>query len=164
MNLVIGSGDISSLMMGVNTKGYQDLMRKFLDENKPYYNSFASPIDALRTGAILEFNYLNHLDDNYFFQYKSTSKEMSVFTSSIDFAKIQNAELIDFDELKTIFLPDYIDLIVPLKNKPESEFLPFIKKKFKKYYEQIQCQLMCSNLESANLFFLVYRSQNQKRP
>ena len=35
MNLIIGSGDISALMAGINTKTHGDLMRKFVAEDKP---------------------------------------------------------------------------------------------------------------------------------
>lgn len=154
MNLTIGSGDISSLMSGINTKTFGDLIRKFVDENKPYYNALASPIDALRTGAILESNYLRLLDDDYFIQYKVTSEKMDVFTSSLDFAKINNGFLVDFDELKSINFSDYIDIIEPLILLDENQQLEVIKKKFKKYYNQVQIQLFCSNLQSANLVFL----------
>lgn len=158
MVLTIGSGDIAFLMMGNNTKGYQDLLRRFVADDRPYWNSFASPIDALRTGAILEFNYLNHLPENYIFQKKSVCKNMDVFVSSIDFAAIENGQIVDFDELKTIYFPDFLDLIVPNKDSDEDIYLPMIKSKFKKNYEQIQCQLMCSDLDSANLVFLSVKS------
>ena len=154
MNLTIGSGDVAALMAGKNTKTFGDLMRKFVDENKPYYNALASPIDALRTGAILEKNYLLTLDDDYFTQYKVQNNEMDVFVSSLDFAKISGGAVVDFDELKTISLPDFIDLVEPLKYLSNSEQIVVIKKKFKKYYEQVQIQLFCSNLDSANLVFL----------
>lgn len=165
MVLTIGSGDIAYLLMGNDTAGYQDLLRRFVSENRPYWNSFASPIDALRTGAILEYNYLNHLSDDYIFQKKTIFEEMDVFVSSIDFAKIENGEIVDFDELKTMFLPDFMDLIVPLSNEPEEIYLPIIKSKFKKNYNQIQCQMMCSKLDSANLVFmsvLSYDDENNK--
>ena len=162
MNLTIGSGDISSLMAGIDTKTYGDLMRKFVDENKPYYNAIASPIDALRTGAILETNYLKLLSDDYFIQYKVTNKEMDVFVSSLDFAKINNGKVVDFDELKTIHFTDYITLIQPLQSMDEKQQNEYIKKKFKKYYNQVQTQLFCSNLKSANLVFLSVDSYNDE--
>lgn len=152
MNLTLGSGDISALMSGINTKAYKDLLRKFIDEDKPYYNALASPIDALRTGEILQSNYLLTLSDDYFIQYKATSKEMDVFTSSIDFAKINNGEIVDFDELKTIHLTDFIDIVQPIAES--NYYLDTIKSKFKKYYYQVQCQLYCAELDSANLVFL----------
>lgn len=158
MNLTIGSGDISALMAGKDTKTFGDLMRKFVDENKPYYNALASPIDALRTGAILEQNYLKLLSDDYFIQYKVSNEEMDVFTSSLDFAKINGGKVVDFDELKTIHLTDYIDYIQTLIPLSQEKQQHVIKKTFKKYYNQIQIQLFCSNLESANLVFLAVDS------
>jgi len=140
--------------MGTDTKGYQDFLRKFVSDEKPNYNSFASPIDALRTGAILEQRYLLTLGNDYFCQWKSTYSEMDVFTSSIDFAKINDGEIVDFDELKTIWLTDYLDIIQPLEQLSISEYTQVLKKKFKQNYEQIQAQLMCSGLLSANLVFL----------
>lgn len=162
MNLTIGSGDISALMAGINTKTYGDLMRKFVDDYKPYYNALASPIDALRTGAILEQNYLKILTDDYFIQYKVTNDEMDVFTSSLDFAKINGGKIVDFDELKTIHFTDYIELIQPLINKSQEEQQAIISKTFKKYYNQVQIQLFCSKLESANLVFLSVDSYNDE--
>jgi len=154
MNLYIGSGDIKNVLMDSKTKGYQDFMRKFVSDEKPIYNAFSSPIDALRTGAILEQRYLLTLSNDYFCQWKETFKEMNVFTSSIDFAKIQNGFIVDFDELKTIWLTDFLDLIQPLKELSQKEYTEVLKKKFKQNYEQIQAQLMCSDLQSANLVFL----------
>lgn len=154
MNLTIGSGDISDLMSGIHTKGYQDLLRKFVDEGSPYYNALASPIDALRTGEILQSNYLLTLSDDYFIQYKATSKEMDVFTSSIDFAKINNGEIVDFDELKTIHLTDFIDIVQPTSELSGWDQTSAIAKTFKKYYNQIQIQMYCADIKSANLVFL----------
>lgn len=154
MNLVIGSGDIVHLLMGKQTKGYQDFIRKFVAEDKPYYNALSSPIDALRTGAILEERYALIIPDDYYCQYKCKYDEMDVFVSSIDFARINNGNIVDFDELKTMFLIDYLEMIEPIKNADKSVYLPIIKKSFGKYYNQVQCQLMCSGLDEANLVFL----------
>ena len=158
MNLTIGSGDISALMAGINTKTFGDLMRKFVDENKPYYNALASPIDALRTGAILEQNYLKLLSDDYFIQYKATNEEMDVFTSSLDFAKINGGKVVDFDEMKTINFSDYIGLIHPMIGLDEKEQKSLLLKNFKKNYYQVQIQLFCSKLESANIVFVAVDS------
>lgn len=158
MNLTIGSGDISALLMDKKTKGFQDLIRKFVSENAPYYNAIASPIDACRTGAILEDRYLQILPNDYFTQYKVTCSEMDVFTSSLDFALINGGKLIDFDELKTLSLNDYIEIISPLSD----DYIHVIKKTFAKYYNQVQCQLMCSGLESANLVFLAVESYDDE--
>lgn len=158
MNLVIGSGEVKKILMDKSSKGYQEFLQKFVSNEKVNYNSFASPIDALRTGAILESRYLLTLPENYYCQYKSTFPEMDVFTSSIDFAKIEVGKIVDFDELKTIWLTDFLELIQPLKNKNQKEQTDFLKKKFKDNYEQLQCQLMCSELENANLVFLSVES------
>ena len=154
MNLTIGSGDITALMAGNHTKAYQDLWRKFTADGKPYYNALASPIDALRAGAILEDRYLLTLPNDYFIQHKVTSKEMDVFTSSLDFARIEKGIVSDFDELKTIYFPDFIDKIEPYRNASPSDCISMIKKEFKKYYQQVQIQLYCSGLSSAYLVFL----------
>lgn len=162
MNLTIGSGDISALMIGKSTKGYQDFIRKFVEDGKPYYNALASPIDALRTGAILEDRYLLTLPDNYYIQVKVTCIEMDVFTSSLDFAKIEKGVVSDFDELKTLSFFDFIEIIEPLRFSDEKEYLPVIKKTFKKYYNQVQCQLMCSGIEECNLVFLAVETYDDE--
>ena len=139
--MYIGSGDIHALMSGKETKSHSSLMQRFVSGVKPNYNAYASPIDALRTGAILEDRYLLTLPDNYFAQYIVTSEEMNVFKCSLDFAKIEKGKLVDFDELKTLALSDYLEFIEP-------------KKKHKSYYNQVQEQLYCTKLESCNLVFL----------
>lgn len=159
MNLVIGSGDISALMAGKNTVAFQNLLRKFVAAEKPFYNALASPVDALRTGAILEKRYLALLPDNYMVQYKVTNPEMDVFTSSIDFAKIEGGKIVDFDELKSMYFADFVELIEPIRN---SDYMDVIKKKFKKYYNQVQIQLFCSGLDSANLVFIPVYSYNDE--
>lgn len=158
MIMKIGSGDVKDLLSGRQTKGYAKLWRKFVDENPPHYNSFVSPIDALRTGAILEDNYLEFLGGGYYAQYKSVSKELNVFISSIDFAKFEGGRVVDFDELKTIWLTDYLEVIKPAKLLGEKEQIEFIKKRFKANYNQVQFQLFCEGLESANLSFLSVES------
>lgn len=158
MILSLGSGDTTKLLSGKITKGFGDLLRKFVAEDREYWNSFASPIDALRTGAILEIRYLDTLEDGYFCQYKSTCKEFDCLTGSLDFAKIEAGKVVDFDELKTIFLTEYIDAIVPLKTLPEKDQIAVLKKKFKNNYNQVQFQLLCSGLDSANLVFLSVES------
>lgn len=162
MNLTIGSGDVGSIMAGIHTKAYQNFLRKFVAEDKPYYNALASPIHALRTGAILEDNYLRYLPENYYPQYKATSKEMDCFTSSIDFAKIEKGEIVDFDELKTMFFADYIEIIEPLKGEAPEVYLPVIKKKFKKHYQQVQDQMFCADLQCCNLVFLIVNTYDDE--
>lgn len=151
--MYIGSGDIHALMSGKNTKSHIALMQRFVSGIKPYYNAFASPIDALRTGAILENRYLLTLPENYFTQYVVKSNEMDVFKCSIDFAKIEKGELTDFDELKTLYLSDYLDFIEPIKHDNKA-LVEYVRKKHKAYYYQVQEQLYCTQLESCNLVFL----------
>lgn len=151
--MYIGSGDIHALMSGKNTKSHIALMQRFVSGIKPYYNAFVSPIDALRTGAILENRYLLTLPENYFTQYVVKSNDMDVFKCSIDFAKIEKGKLIDFDELKTLYLSDYLDFIEPIKHDNKA-LVEYVRKKHKAYYYQVQEQLYCTQLESCNLVFL----------
>lgn len=151
--MYIGSGDIHALLSGKETKSHISLMQRFVSGVKPTYNAYASPIDALRTGAILENRYLLTLPDNYFAQYVVISKEMDVFKCSLDFAKIEKGKLVDFDELKTLALSDYLEFIEPIKTD-NNALIDYVKKKHKSYYNQVQEQLYCTKLESCNLVFL----------
>ena len=154
--MYIGSGDVGSLMAGLNTKAQINLLKRFVSDEIPYYNAKASPIDALRTGAILEDRYQLILDDSYYPQCKSISKEMDVFKCSLDFAKIQNSVIVDFDELKTCSFTDFLNL-EPFRNDNKSG-VDYIKKKYKKYYNQVQQQLYCTELNSANMVLLAVYS------
>ena len=151
--MYIGSGDIHALMSGKNTKSHISLIQRFVSGVKPHYNAFASPIEALRTGAILEDRYLLTLPENYFTQYVVQSTEMDVFKCSLDFARIEKGNLIDFDELKTIYLMDYLEQIEPIRNN-NAALVEYVIKKHKAYYYQVQEQLYCTGLESCNLVFL----------
>lgn len=151
--MYIGSGDVHALMSGKESKSHISLMQRFVSGIKPNYNAYASPIDALRTGAILENRYLLTLPDNYFTQYVVESEDMDVFKCSLDFAKIEKGILVDFDELKTIALSDYLEFIEPIKND-NNALIDYIRKKHKSYYNQVQEQLYCTKLESCNLVFL----------
>ena len=119
MSLIIGSGDVARLISGKKTKGYRELWKKFIDTEVPYYNALASPIDALRTGAILEIPYLNFLGDDYYPQVKVDCESQNVLRVSLDFAKFMKGKLVDFEELKTIFLTDFIEIIRPMKEKDQ---------------------------------------------
>lgn len=152
MNLRIGSGDTAHLLAGKTTKGYSALWQKFVADNPPYYNAKASPIDALRIGAILEDRYYLSLPDGFYPQWKATCDEMDVLGASLDFAKLDGGKVVDFEELKTISFNDFIDIIQPLANNPDA--VKVLKTKFKKYYNQVQEQLLCTDLESALLVFL----------
>lgn len=151
-SMYIGSGDVHALMSGKDTASHLNLLRRFVSGVKPYYNAKASPIDALRTGAILEDRYLLTLPENYFTQFVVYSEEMNVFKCSLDFAKIENGKVVDFDELKTVYLSDYLEF-EEIKGSSH-QTLSYICKKYKSYYHQIQQQLYCTGLNEANLVFL----------
>lgn len=151
--MYIGSGDVHALMMGKDTKGHLSLLQRFVSDDIPYYNAKASPIDALRTGAILEDRYLQILPDDYFVQYVVRSDEMDVFKCSLDFARINDGRVVDFDELKTISFNDYIDQVQPIRDDNDA-LLAYLRKKHKAYYYQVQEQLFCTHLDACNLVFL----------
>lgn len=158
--MYIGSGDIAALMSGKDSQSHLSLLRRFVSGIKPYYNAKASPIDALRTGAILEDRYLLILPDNYFSQYVCVSSEMDVFKCSLDFAKIECANVVDFDELKTVYLSDYLEF--EQFKEDDTALLSYIKKKYKHYYNQVQEQLYCTGLKSCNLVFLSVTSYSDE--
>ena len=153
VSMYIGSGDVHALMMGKDTKGHLSLLQRFVSDDIPYYNAKASPIDALRTGAILEDRYLQILPDDYFVQYVVRSDEMDVFKCSLDFARINDGRVVDFDELKTISFNDYIDQVQPIRDDNDA-LLEYLRKKHKAYYYQVQEQLFCTHLDACNLVFL----------
>lgn len=64
----------------------------------------------------------------------------------LDFAKLSKGKVCDFDELKSISLNDYMDLM-PYKDDYD-ERLKYIKKRYKHYYNQVQEQLMCRHRKS----------------
>ncbi|WP_293666527.1 hypothetical protein [uncultured Parabacteroides sp.] len=150
--MYIGSGDVVALMSKKDSQSHISLLRRFVSGIKPYYNARASPIDALRTGAILEDRYLLVLPDNYFAQYVCVSEEMNVFKCSLDFAKIEKGTVVDFDELKSVYLSDYLEF-EQHKENPDA-LLAYVKKKYKHYYYQVQEQLFCTKLSECNLVFL----------
>jgi len=155
-SMYIGSGDVGALMMGKDTDGHIKLLQRFVSDSKPYYHAKASPIDALRTGAILEERYGFILDESYYPQHVVICKEMSVFKCSLDFAKIDGGAVVDFDELKTCNFDDFL-MFEQFRNNPENA-IDFIKKYYKKNYAQVQQQLLCTGLSSANLVFLAVYS------
>jgi len=144
-SMYIGSGDVAFLMAGIKTKTHLSLLTRFCSGEIPYYNAKASPLDACRTGAILEDRFLLTLPDNYFPQYRETSKEMDVFKCSLDFAEIEKGKLKSAIELKTMWFEDIVNVQTDIG---------YIKKKYKKYYNQIQEQLFCSELNKITLIFV----------
>ncbi|MDR2913682.1 MAG: hypothetical protein LBV74_02420 [Tannerella sp.] len=163
--MYIGSGDIYALLSGKHTKGHQALMRRFVSGIKPYYNALLSPIDALRTGVILKERYLLDLPDNSIIKYPVCSSEMDVFKCTIDHVSIERDVMVDFEKVKTINLSDYMDFMRIKKNK--KQLLGYICKKYRNYYNQVQEQLYCTELDSCNLVFLSVTSYddeiNEKR-
>lgn len=149
----IGSGDIHSLMMGKETAGYLKLLQRFVSNETPYYNAKQSPIDALRTGAILEERFFLTLDDCWQYQYFVQSMEMDVFKATLDFAQLHDGKVVDFIELKTLSFDDYIRQVQPIRESND-DMVAYVKKKHKEYYQQVQEQLYCTGLDSAWLVFL----------
>lgn len=160
--MIIGSGDISKLLSGKGTKGYRELWSKFIDPNPPYYNAKSSPINALRTGAILETQYSKYLGDDYYSQVKVVCPEMDVLKVSLDFAMYNKGAVVLFEELKTIFLPDFIEVIKPMKNASIEDVKNFLKKNFKKEYNQFQSQLIATGLDISYITFLSVKSYNDE--
>lgn len=153
-HLTIGSSDVAKLLSGKSTKGYAELWEKFVDPFPPNWNSLASPIDAMRTGAILEPVYLKTLPQGYFYQVKKTHPELSVLISSLDFAKVKSGVVTDFEELKTIYLTDYISIVRPIAKMNKKDQAAAIKKEFKVIYKQVQFQMACTHLTEGTLTFL----------
>lgn len=156
MKLSIGSGDVKSIMMGKKTKGYQDFLRAFVSDEIQIYNSYASPIDALRAGKILEDRFCIHIE-GYFQDFKVKSKTYDVMAASLDFAKLEGGKVVDFIELKTMWLSDYLDIVSPIKGDNES-LVAWFKKDAKAYYNQVQHQLYVSELEECNVCYLSVQS------
>lgn len=149
----IGSGDVAAMMAGKDTKAYISLMQRFVSNEIPVRNAKESPIDALRTGAILEDRFLLTLNDCYFSQYFVQSEHMDVFKATLDFAKLDGGKVVDFIELKTVGFNDYLTMVEPIRDDNEA-LVDFLKKKHKNYYYQIQEQFYCTELERAHLCFL----------
>lgn len=149
----IGSGDVSAMMAGKDTKTYQSLLQRFVSNEIPVHNAKESPIDALRTGAILEERFFLTLDDSWFYQYFVQSTKMDVFKATLDFAQIDNGEVVDFIELKTVGFNDYITDIEPIRQDNDA-LVSYLQRKHKNYYNQVQEQLYCTGLQKAHLCFL----------
>ena len=158
----IGSGDVSAMMAGKDSKAYLSLMQRFVSNDIPVHNAKESPIDALRTGAILEERFYKTLDDSWFYQYYVQSAEMDVFKATLDFAKLANGKVIDFIELKTVNFDDYIKYIEPYKNEHDVLLIDFLMYKHKAYYYQVQEQLYCTGLERAKVCFLSVTSYDDE--
>lgn len=152
-SMYIGSGDIHALLSRFDTVAYTNLIKRFVSGEKPYYNALASPIDALRTGAIIESVFTKTLPFNYFGQYVVKSEDMDVFKASLDFAEIEGGKVKSFIELKTISFDDFFDQLANIRDD-QDELLKWVKKHKKIYYNQVQEQLYCTGLDSATLYFV----------
>lgn len=161
-SMYIGSGDVTALLSGIHTKTHQDLLRRFVSDELPNYNAESSPIDALRTGAILEKRFYQSLDDSFIPQKKVISKEYDVCKSTLDFAKIINNEVVDFKELKTCFFTDFLDF-QPFKDVDYNTYTAYLKKYYKHNYNQVQFQLMCTGLDKASLCYLEVKCYDDEK-
>lgn len=149
----IGSGDVASLMSGKDSKAYLSLLQRFVSNEIPYRNAKESPIDALRTGSILEDRFFLVLDDSWFSQYFVQSHEMDVFKATLDFAQLKGGKVVDFIELKTLNFDEYLANVVPFKDDND-KLMEYLVKKHKAYYYQVQEQLYCTGLDAARICFL----------
>lgn len=159
MNMTIGSGDISSLLSGYETKSYRELWKKFISNEKPIYNAKASPIDALRTGAILEDRYYLTLPSYYFPQVKVKCKEQDVLVTTLDFSSRECNN--NFEELKSVEFNDFLKIQM-YKDRSYKEYIHFIKKYYKKYYNQVQSQIYSTGLDYGTLTFLAVFSYDDE--
>lgn len=150
--MYIGSGDVYALMSGANTETHHKLLRRFVSGVKPYYNAKASPIDALRTGAIIEDRYFDTLPEGYYRQFEVVCPEMDVLKCSLDFARIEGGVVVDFDETKSCNFGDFLKF--EAFRSDHHKGIEFIRKSYKANYNQIQQQLLCTGLESANMVFI----------
>lgn len=151
--MYIGSGDTAALLANKTSKAHASLMQRFVSGVIPYRNSLNSPIDALRSGAILESRYISVLPGNYLAQYYVQCPEMDVLSCHLDFAKVENGKVIDFIELKTCSLFDFVEIV-------ETE--EYIIKKYKHYYWQVQQQLLCTGLSRGRIRFVARESENDE--
>lgn len=160
-SMYIGSGDIDDLLAGKKTAAFRKLLKRFVSNEIPYYNAFASPIDACRIGAILEERYYKILPEGYYSQCKVISPEMDVLLAHLDFALLNGGKVVDFEEVKSVYFNDFL-ILQRLKNSTYEEYIEYIKKVYKRYYRQVQEQLYCSGLEKATLTFIAVYSYSDE--
>lgn len=141
----IGSGQIKYLLAkNKQTKSYKTFLAQLLGIEKIIYNAYASPIDALRIGQITEDRYYLQLCDEWLPQIKVICKDLNILVSTLDFAILENNKVQRFREVKSINFNEFIAL----------DENTDIKKKYKDYYNQVQAQLLCSDLNEAELVFI----------
>lgn len=157
----ISSGYTDKLLMGKQTKGHKDLINMFINDNWPLHNALNSPIDALRTGKILEVRYYLILSDKYIPQCEVWNKEFTFCRSTLDFAIKTNNRVSWFKELKTCFYTDFL-AFQEYKEAPYDRYIAYIKKYYKSNYEQMQFHLFNTELDESDLNFLEVKSYNDE--
>ena len=85
---------------------------------------------------------------------------MDVLRASLDFAKMEGSQVIDFEELKSVSFNDFLALEDFRDDNDDG--VEYIKKKYKKFYQQIQQQLYCAELGSATMTFLAVYSYDDE--
>jgi hypothetical protein len=146
--MYLGSADTLRLMMGLNTRGHHALLREFVSGERPHYNALASPIEALRTGVILEKRYGVFLGEEYTAQVRVQCAEMDVFRASLDFARFTGGAISSFHELKCV-QAEAFQMVHDAEDR-----LKYVRSHYKPYWQQVQQQLLCTGLPAANLVFL----------
>lgn len=159
MIMEIGSANIHKLLSGKNTKGYNDLWLEFISNEKPHYNALASPIIQFKLGAIMEPIFYNLFPRDYYMQVKVVNPHQDCLKVTLDYALLSDGKVVDFDELKTVNFSDYL-IIEEYRDKPYKKQIEFLKKKYKKNYQQCQAQLYATDLDECNLDFLVIYSDD----
>jgi len=150
--MYIGSADVLALLSGLQTKTHHKLLKRFVSDKKPYYNAKASPIDALRTGAIIEERYGLITPDDFYPQFVKVYEKMDVLKCSLDFAQIEGGKVINFEELKSCSFNDFLEF-EKFRDDPNAG-IDYIRKRYKANYNQVQEQLLCTELDSAYIVFV----------
>jgi hypothetical protein len=141
----IGSGDVNVLIAkNKTTKTYKGFIEKFFGITTIIYNAYASPIDHFRVGQILEDRYYEYLSDDWYTQVKTTNEDCPVLVSTLDFARLEQGKVVEFEECKTINFLDFIAIGEDYD----------IKKKKRPAYNQVQHQLYTSKLDFCTVVFI----------
>lgn len=150
----IGSGHVKDLLQGVETKGFKDLLVKFIKDEPENRNALNSPIQQFRTGAILEEVMYKSMPDSYMAQVRMQSKDYDIMTCTLDFALLDKGKVTYFVEMKTLNFDSFISLY-STANK-----LDYVRKYYKSYYNQVQEQMLVTGLKSCTIMFVVVLSDD----
>ncbi len=150
----IGSGHVKDLLQGVETKGFKDLLVKFIKDERENRNALNSPIQQFRTGAILEEVMYKSMPDSYMAQVRMQSKDYNIMTCTLDFALLDKGKVTYFVEMKTLNFDSFISLY-STDNK-----LDYVRKYYKSYYNQVQEQMLVTGLKSCTIMFVVVLSDD----